>query len=326
MARGIGIFSGGLDSLLSALLLRSLGVDVLLITFETPFFKAKRAKDLAMMVNFPLKIIDITEEHLDVVLRPKHGYGKNMNPCIDCHALMFRKAGQIMDEIGYDFLFSGEVLNERPFSQNRMALEIVARESGYGDKIVRPLSAKLLPETSPEKEGLVERDKLLSIQGRSRKEQIALARAFGIDKYPNPAGGCLLTVPNYSRRLKDLIENEINWTIRDLELLRLGRHLRIASHKKVIVGRNREENQKILALSHDEDIIIKSIEYPGPVLLVPNGAPQDILEMASAICLRYSDCPPGKEGKVMIKECKGGQRVIKSYPLSPEESSAFIID
>lgn len=325
MARGIGIFSGGLDSLLAALLIVRQGIEVLLVSFETPFFKARKAIDWAKKMGLNIQVMDITEEHLQVVLHPRHGYGKNMNPCIDCHALMFKKAGQIMEEKGYDFLFSGEVLNERPFSQNRKALDIVAKESSYGNRIIRPLSARLLPESLPEREGLVKREGLLAIQGRSRKEQIALARALGIDNFPNPAGGCLLTLQNYSRRLRDLIQNEIKWSLRDLELLRIGRHLRLAPHKKVIVGRNRDENEKIRILSDFEDVLIQSVQYPGPTLLVPYGGSEDLLKKASAICLRYSDSPPKQEGKVIIREGSGRGRIITAFPISREECEALII-
>ena len=198
MVTGVGLISGGLDSVLATRVLQDQDIRIIGVSFVTPFFGSEKAEKAAAMLDIDLKVIDITKIHLEVVKYPKYGYGKGMNPCIDCHALMFHEAGKVMEEEGADFLFSGEVLGERPMSQNRQSLMIVARRSGCEKLIIRPLSAKLLPETLPEREGKVNREKLLDIEGRSRKRQMELVDHYGITEYAQPAGGCLLTVPGYA--------------------------------------------------------------------------------------------------------------------------------
>jgi tRNA U34 2-thiouridine synthase MnmA/TrmU len=193
--RALGLCSGGLDSMLSALVLRRQGIHVEWISFETPFFSADKARRAANQTGIPLHVQDITDEYLVMLQAPPAGFGKNMNPCMDCHALMFRKAGFFMQAHGFDFLFSGEVLGQRPMSQTAPSLRYVEKHSGFDGKILRPLSARRLPETDMERQGLVDRNRLLDLSGRSRKPQMALAAEFGIGAYPSPAGGCLLTDP-----------------------------------------------------------------------------------------------------------------------------------
>jgi len=211
-----------------------------------------------------------------------------MNPCIDCHALMFSHAGRFMQERSADFLFSGEVLGERRMSQNKHSLEIVARRSGFADSIIRPLSARLLPATKPEQEGLVNREKLLAIEGRSRKPQLALAQKYGITEYPEPAGGCKLTNPDFSMRLRDLLHVQPEVSRRDLELLSLGRHFRIDKTCKIIVGRNEQDNEAIISLSESQDTVLFPRDIPGPVVLIPGGTDERRLVRAASICLRYT--------------------------------------
>jgi tRNA-specific 2-thiouridylase len=324
MSKAIGIFSGGLDSMLSVETLRRQGIEVLAVTFETPFFSSKRAVDSARRLGVPHRVVDITAEHLEIVKNPRFGRGRYMNPCMDCHALMFKKAGEIMEAEGFDFLFSGEVLGQRPFSQNRQALEQVAKASGYPDRILRPLSAQLLPPSGPELRGLVDRSRLLAFKGRSRKPQMELARTWGIDHYPSPAGGCLLTDPGFSRRLKDLFENEACWDVRDLHLLSVGRHLRIQASKKVVVGRNREENEKIGALAREDDILLSVARYPGPLVMIPHGGPEELVEIASSICLRYSDAPKEKPHQVRIRS-GGREWLVESTPCDPSLTDKWIV-
>jgi len=305
MTRATGLISGGLDSILAARLMFEQGVAVVGISFVTPFFGSEGAQRATAALGIPLKIVDITEPHLAMLCNPKHGYGNNMNPCIDCHILMLREAGRVMEEEGGDFLFTGEVLGQRPMSQNKGALLVVERESGYEGLVLRPLSAQLLPETIPEQEGKVDREKLLGIKGRSRKEQLALARRYHITEYLSPAGGCLLTDPIFSRRLRDLFRNQKHFQIRDIELLKIGRHLRLAPALKAIVGRNAQDNEKILQLIAPGDDLLKVDGYPGPLCLIPyGGAAEDITRTAS-ICVRYSDAP--KDEEVTVLWSKGGE-------------------
>ena len=224
--RALGLCSGGLDSILAGVLLREQGVEVEWITFETPFFSAMKARRAARITGIPLTVQNITADYLPMLKDPPCGYGQHMNPCMDCHALMFKKAGEVMREKGFDFLFSGEVLGQRPMSQTKPSLRYVEKNSGWDGYILRPLSAKNLPETIPEKNGLVDREKLLDLSGRSRKPQMKLAEQYGIKDYPSPAGGCLLTDKSFSKRLKDLFEHQGTYTENELFLLRFGRHFR----------------------------------------------------------------------------------------------------
>jgi len=287
--KALSVFSGGLDSMLATQLIRVQGIDVLALFFETPFFSSKRAETSARSMDLPLKIIDITHRHLEVVKRPKHGYGGNMNPCIDCHALMFRIAGEMLQRENSHFVISGEVLGQRPMSQNKQSLARVASESDLGGLLLRPLSAKHLPPTIPEEKGWVKRELLMDFQGRTRKPQMELARKFNIKGYPSPAGGCLLTEKVFSRRLKDLLSEQHDPDRKDIALLKLGRHFRIAPHAKLIVGRNKTENEEIRALSRKNDLLLSSISVPGPTVLVSGMPSNTALNLAAAITVAYSD-------------------------------------
>lgn len=289
--KAISLFSGGLDSILAVKLIGEQGIDMEGIAFETPFFNASRARLAAAKIGLSLQIIDITQPHLVMLKSPRYGYGKNMNPCLDCHTLMLATAGKRMEETGTDFIFTGEVLGQRPMSQTRQSLHVVAKNSGYADFIVRPLSARLLPETRPEQEKKLDRSKLLSIQGRGRKTQFQLARHYGIEDYPPPAGGCLLTDPNFSRRLKDLFDHCPDHGIRDIELLKLGRHFRIHAHAKLIVGRNQADNNAIQALIREGDAVLQMADFRGPTVLVPHGCDEATLREAAGFCCLYANRP-----------------------------------
>ena len=287
--------------MLAASLIGAQGIDVLALFFETPFFSSKKPRKSAKSLNLPFRVVNITERHLEVVKGPKYGYGGNMNPCIDCHALMFRIAGEMLEEEGADFVVTGEVLGQRPMSQNRGALSLVNAESGLNRLLLRPLSAKHLPLTIPEEEGWVKRDLLMDFQGRSRKPQMLLAKEMNIREYPSPAGGCLLTEKAFSSRLKDLFASGRDPQVREIELLKLGRHFRIGPHTKVVVGRNKGENEAIHALSTDEDLVIRSDSVPGPTVLVLGEPSDDSLELAADITLAYSDVEEGEVSDVRVK-------------------------
>lgn len=302
--KGIALFSGGLDSILAVKLILDQSIEVMGVTFVTPFFSAKKAKMAAKIINLPLTIVDITEEHLEMLKAPKYGYGKNMNPCIDCHTLMLKIAGGIMETHGADFIFTGEVLGQRPMSQTKQSLHMVAKNSGYQEYILRPLSAQLLPATKPEIEGKVDRQRLLAIRGKGRKDQIELARIYGISDYPAPAGGCLLTDPPFSKRLRDLFAYNKDFRIRDIELLKYGRQFRINETAKVIVGRNSYDNEAIKKLSDEEDIIITMPQFPGPTTLVPGGGNDSTILCAASLCALYSDAPKDMD---VVAHCRKGE-------------------
>lgn len=298
MVKAIALFSGGLDSILAAELIRRQNINVLCLSFTTPFFDAQKALAASRQINLPLEIQDITTEHLHMLKSPRYGYGKNMNPCIDCHTLMLHIAGKRMSETGRDFIFTGEVLGQRPMSQNKQSLYVIAKKSGYQDYILRPLSANLLDPIKAEREKLIDRSQLLAIQGRGRKQQMTLAADFGIVNYAPPAGGCLLTDPIFSRRLRDLFAHQVTPDIRDYELLKYGRHFRISDQCKIIVGRNRADNEALRKLIVPGDLIFNMANFPGPLVLVPNGGDSD-KKIAAALCARYSDAPPDIQADVI---------------------------
>jgi len=315
MVKGVGLLSGGLDSILAIRVLQDQGISIIGVSFVTPFFGSKKAENAAKMLNIDLRVINISSIHLEMVRSPKHGYGKEMNPCIDCHTLMFHEAGKLMETENADFLFSGEVLGERPMSQNYQSLMKVANGSGYKDFIIRPLSAKLLPETLPEHEGKVDRERLLDISGRSRKRQVELAKHYGITEYAQPAGGCLLTDPAYSRRLRELMDKNPDFDIRDAELLAIGRHFRLDTGEKIIIGRNQQDNEKLMSLRTDEDVIIDVIDYPSPIVMIPHGGSEEVMKIAASISVLYGDTPKDDMVQVIYYH-KGKSNILfaQSFP------------
>jgi len=262
------LFSGGLDSILGVKILRlQKNIKIVGLNFKSIFFSEKIAKEMAKKIKLPLKIVDLSEKLIEIVKKPKYGYGKGMNPCLDCRILMLKEAKKILKKEKFDFVASGEVLGERPMTQNKFALKLVEEKSSLKGILLRPLSAKLLEETLLEKKGLIKRELLLDLQGRSRKRQILLAQKFKLKEYPTPSGGCLLTDLNFSKRLKELLEIFPKAKKNDIELLKLGRHF-WQKKIKIIVGRNEKENQLLKKLAQKGDILIEMENYPGPTTLI----------------------------------------------------------
>ena len=310
--------------MLAVKIVQEQGIEVQGVVFETPFFNADRALEACKEVGISLAVVDITREHLVMLRAPRYGYGRNMNPCIDCHILMLKKAGEKMESENADFIFTGEVLGQRPMSQGKQSLHIVAKRSGYQEYIVRPLSAGLLPETKPEMEGKIDRRKLLDIQGRSRKRQMDLADRYQLAGYAKPAGGCLLTDPGFAKRLRDLFAHDSGLEIRDIELLKVGRHLRLNDKTKIIIGRKEAENAVIEKLSQDQDIVIRVRDFPGPTVLVPYGCEKKDLQLAAGICVLYSDAPD--DVKTLAECCKGGAvSHVDILPAEKEEVRELLI-
>jgi tRNA U34 2-thiouridine synthase MnmA/TrmU len=261
---------------------------------------------------------------MQMLRSPRYGYGKNMNPCIDCHTLMLKVAGRRMEQEGADFVFTGEVLGQRPMSQGKQSLWVVAKNAGYPDRILRPLSAALLPETEPERSGKVDRSRLCDIEGRGRKRQMEMALHYGIHSYPAPAGGCLLTDPGFAKRLCDLFESHPDHRIRDIELLKVGRHFRLNASTKAIVGRNVRDNGTIEMLAEAGDALIRVDEFPGPTVIVPGGGDDETIRLAAAICARYSDAPRDRE---VVVNCLR-DAVMTTFPVTaatPEETERLLI-
>ncbi|AOR22582.1 DUF814 domain-containing protein [Clostridium taeniosporum] len=290
MAKALAMISGGLDSILAAKLIKDQGIEVIGICFKSYFFNEENAKRMTKQIGIKLEVIDFSEEHFELVRNPKHGWGKNMNPCIDCHSMMMNYSGKLLEQFNADFIITGEVLNQRPMSQNRQALNIVKKESGYSDKILRPLCAKNLNPTQMEIDGLVDREKLLKISGRSRTVQMELAETWGIKDYPSPAGGCKLTEPNYSIRLRELVNRKSNVTQRDIDFLKYGRHFITPNNVKIIVSRTAEEGEELKKILTKEDLVFLTSKFNGAMVIIPSGnnsGEEDII-LACRFAVRYS--------------------------------------
>ena len=302
--RALGLLSGGLDSMLAAAVLRAQGLDVTGIFFITPFFGPGRAKAAAAHLQLPLIEADLTEKFFPLIYAPPHGFGRGHNPCIDCHLLMQREAATRIGPEGFDFLFTGEVLGQRPMSQNRGSLNLIARESGVPELLLRPLSARLLPSTRPEILGWVDREKLLDLSGRGRKRQMALAAEYGITDYAAPAGGCLLTDPNYAARLKETLRHQPQVSRRDLELLKWGRHFRLPGGAKAVVGRTQRDNEAMEGLIESGDGVLKVGGIPGPLVLIIGNAAGNDLQEAAGLAAAYSDARAGTQVTVTVQAGK----------------------
>ena len=326
MTRALAMISGGLDSILAAKLIKEQGIDVIGICFRSYFFSEESAKKMTKQIDIPLVVVDFSPEHLELVKNPKHGRGKNMNPCIDCHAMMMNYAGKLLEEYEADFIITGEVLNQRPMSQNRQALNIVKKESGFANKILRPLCAKNMDPTEMELNGLVDREKLLNITGRSRKPQMELAAKWNITEYPSPAGGCKLTEPNYALRLRDLLEHKEEVEENELKLLRYGRHIRTKDGNKIIVARTKEEGDEIKKFINNKYYYFHATKFSGALVMLVGKGTEDDNILAARIAARYSK---GRELKdVEVKYGPYGSKLenkINVEPITDKELEEYMI-
>jgi len=353
--KALGLLSGGLDSTLALRLIHDQGIEVTAINFHTGFCftDARRASkrpplnsplqivggeskqhggpsdalSTAARLGVPIEVIDISKGYLEVLHNPEHGYGKNVNPCIDCRIHMFKMARKMMDEIGAQFIFTGEVLGQRPMSQHLQALNTIARESGTEDRLLRPLSALILPPTLPEREGWVDRSKLMGFHGRTRKPQMALAAELGIGNYPQPAGGCcFLTDPQYGRKVRDMwahsTKAELDWD--DYLMLKVGRHVRLGERSKIILGREEGENM-FLDQYQQGRVRLEIDDIPGPVGLMDGDVSDEILQSAARVLVRYSDAKDSKEAIPVTVQVGGEERIIMALPYSPEEVQDWVI-
>ena len=292
--KAIVMLSGGLDSSLALKMVTDQGIDVLALHFTSSFCRCdganacgSTARKVSGFVGTELKIVRVGQDYLDLIRNPKHGYGKNMNPCIDCRIHKFKYARKMMNEIGASFIVTGEVLGQRPMSQHKRAMMIIEKESGLERLIVRPLSAKIMAPTIPEENGWIDREKLLAFHGRNRTPQIKLAEDLGINDYPCPAGGCLLTDSAFSRRLKDLIDHG-TLDINNAELLKVGRHLRITPDFKFVIGRNEKENDILTVLAQEDDIVFEPKEdVSGPTGLGRGKWDEKMMNIAANAMARY---------------------------------------
>jgi len=305
--KAIALISGGLDSILAARLVQEQGIEVIGLYFSIPScvrsekVTRRPLPEYLSSLGLQLKQLSISDEFLDIINNPRHGYGSDLKPCIDCKILMLRKARELMPALDVGFVVTGEVLGQRPMSQHRQALELIERESGLEGLVLRPLSAKLLKETIPERQGWVKRQDLLAFCGRTRRPQMDLAKVLNIENYPNPAGGCLLTDPQFSKRIRDLLEHE-GLSIPNIELLKIGRHFRIADDTRLVVGRDEGENEKLANLAQDSDYLFMPSEVAGPTALGRGIFNQDLSRLACAITCRYCDLDRKRETEIVYSK------------------------
>lgn len=336
--RALGLLSGGLDSILAVRLLQEQGIEVEAVNFYTGFCisghtgsirNPKPGKEpprhdalwAAQALGIQLHIVDISEAYVDIVANPKFGYGANLNPCLDCKIFMVEKAWEMKEEMGFDFIFTGEVVGERPMSQRKDTMPLIQKEAGVEGWLLRPLTAHVLPETEPEKRGMVDRSRLHGITGRSRKPQMALAKSFGIKEYPTPAGGCcFLTDEVYARKLRDLWDardGEKRYSMEDIVLLKGGRHLRPRPHFKMIIGRDQTENMFLQGFKAGRTTLF-SLGIPGPTTLVEGELSEDDLLFACRITARFGKGKNNPEVTVAV-ERDGNQEERTVKPLGIEE-------
>jgi tRNA-specific 2-thiouridylase len=331
--KAIALLSGGLDSTLAARIVMEQGVALEALNFMTLFCTCTQrgatclaSQKAVETLGIPLRVLNVSEEYLCVVKNPKHGYGRNMNPCIDCRIFMLKKAKTQMEASGAAFIVTGEVLGQRPMSQRRDAMRLIEKEADLEGLILRPLSAKVLPVTVPEKEGWVDREKLLTVQGRSRKPQMTLAERYGIHDYPCPAGGCLLTDPGFAKRMRDLMTYDPNFALNDVHLLKMGRHFRFSPGVKLVVGRQEDENQRIQTFAQGEDILLKVSSFPGPLSLLRGSFADGDIERAAAITAHYSKAKDLQNIEVIYKSPgKDLSRSLLALPISRGEVEKWMI-
>lgn len=334
MAKAILLLSGGLDSTLAGKLLLQMGIEVEAVNFFSPFCNCtpksagcSAARSAAAQLGIPVRVFACGQDYLEAMKRPRFGRGKHMNACLDCRIHLFSRAREYMLECKADFIATGEVLGERPMSQHKKAMEIIARESGLADHVVRPLCAQLMPPSLPEREGLVDREQLLAIQGRRRLPQIALAKELGIQDYLCPAGGCLLTDKEFAGRFKELLAHEPGFGLKDARLLRYGRHFRLPGSTKAIVGRNEEENLVLERAAQTDDLLLTPLNVPGPSVLCRGKEAEPEIRLAAALLTTYAN----KRGPHMDIEVRRGTDASASHilkavaPLAKEVVAQWLI-
>ena len=344
--RALALFSGGLDSILAARVVASQGIEVLAVKFVTPFFHYEILADISRYVaeirdkyGIDVVVEDISTGYLDLLHHPHHGFGRNFNPCIDCKIFMLNRAREMMTELGASFLVTGEVLGQRPMSQRLDTLHVIGRDSNSRSFLLRPLSAKLLPETEPERQGLVDRQRLLDFGGRGRSRQIALAREFGIKDFPSPAGGCILADPILSRRIERLYADQFvlrpaDITVADVRLLLVGRQFLLPGGGWLILGRIEEENERIADLAGMDDALLSMEERPGPTALLRRAAAcytdesarEEDLQLAAGLVVRYGRKEKGvaQPGEVVVTLAKVRRRIMTS-PLDDARFSHWML-
>jgi len=327
----LALLSGGLDSTLAVKMMIEQGIGVTALNFTSPFCNCTshkagcqhQASKVAGEFGIPIRVIAKGMDYMRIVENPPHGHGRGMNPCVDCRIYILKKAKEMMPELGASFVITGEVIGQRPMSQRRQQIELIEKESGLAGLVLRPLSAQHFPPTKPELEGIVDREKLLAVSGRSRQVQIKLAQDLGVKDYPCPAGGCMLTDPIMAARLRDLFAHVPDYSFNDLQFLKIGRHFRLDKDLKIIVGRNQEENEKIALLATKGSIIFLPENFRGPTAYLRESGSGNNDTAVGAILARY--CQDEHDTYLIKKMVCGGEETFFSVreKYSAEDLEAF---
>jgi tRNA U34 2-thiouridine synthase MnmA/TrmU len=327
--KALCLVSGGLDSALSARLMQEQNIGIIALHFANPFGSCGEREDgsppqrVAESLGVELLDIPFEPDYLDVISHPCHGYGSNVNPCIDCRIYMLRQARKIMDRLGASFVVTGEVVGQRPMSQRLNTMRCIEKASTLEGYLVRPLSAKLLAPTIPEEKGWISREDLLAISGRSRKELMRLAEEKGLSGYASPGGGCLLTDPRFAEKMRDTMSHD-KLTQHAVSLLKVGRHFRLPFGSKLVIGRNEAENESLIRLAEEQDTLLDTVSSPGPIAILQGGRASEEEELAARMVARYSDGKSSSRVTVSIKSPEG-TKTLEVEPMNSQEVGSFII-
>ncbi len=327
----MALYSGGLDSITSCRLIMAQGIKVFAVRFVTPFFgyellarEEEYIKEVAEKYGIDVRLKDISNKYLEMLGNPAHGYGKNFNPCIDCKIMIATEARRMMGRLGASFIISGEVIGQRPMSQRRDTLRIIERESGCEDILLRPLCALNLKETLPEWEGLVDRSRLRGFSGRSRQPQMELAASYGIEDYPSPAGGCVLTDPHMAARIRSFYEENDLISTADIRLLMVGRHFRLPEGEWLVLGRNSRENDALLDLKQEGDIVLSPEDWPGPTAILRGSGGEGSIKIAGGILKRYSKKDAGRlDSTIIYFKNNEENQAVEKLDVSPLEAEVI---
>ncbi|OGT96283.1 MAG: hypothetical protein A2X80_07980 [Geobacteraceae bacterium GWB2_52_12] len=331
--KALALLSGGLDSTLAVKMMLDMGIDVETLNFTSPFCTCtgknagckSEAARVAQEFNIPIKVVHKGLDYLEIVRNPRHGYGKGVNPCVDCRIYLLRKAKEYMQESGADFIITGEVLGQRPMSQRRDTLRVIERESGLEGLLLRPLSAQHFEPTIPEREGWVDREKLLAIKGRSRKELFQLADELDVKNYPCPAGGCLLTELSFVPKVRDIFDHSDDLNLRDFRMLKMGRHFRIGERTKVIIGRDENDNRLLESAIQPGETAITWLDGNTPMGAIMGVQDENGLDLAARILLRYTKAEPGSACRINVR-CDDTEQILTiPHSMSDADVTAYLI-